>query len=588
MSVRNLNWYNLQATREYPLDDRATSETDAHIALPSNMLVDAHIRFPESLGKYAYLQGFTSAPGIVTALIGVTDNLNEEGPTVAAVQATRPVSAYVNYTVTSIVPGVAGWLTFGPGIEEMFSGRFSSPQQTLITPRCARSYKPLPIPTISKVGLGAALSGVVKIIGEAPIEAVFYSALNVDGRTAPGIVLRLSKNDASLSYNPFTYFTGTCSQRPESGTCPKTPIETINGVSPDCHGNIDIVFGPPATALPFQNCGGIDVLSPTTLQQVCAGGDTRRTSFKDLCCPEEVASLSALYAITEFVQNKIVQVQGDPVTYYKAVSVTNGGSINWEPTTAVDAICGWPDPTDAVPTTTITLTSMQDYPCLTLPVCVDFCSCGDEPPLFETRRGSFKRLSTAAPFGCVPCGDQAAQPTTPEEQIAKSARNTYASANNSTVSVATLKNCATDWAYNKTIRAQFKISGNGLDRNGGIVLNYFHDTAANPPQVKYLAAMLDVSRGELRLLRYVNDSYVAEGYATFPVITNNWYEMAVTPIFTGAGVTVKIVVNELETTARTVELLVPLTLEKYGNPTGRYGLFASRSWTYFNRFTVSG
>jgi hypothetical protein len=63
--------------------------------------------------------------------------------------------------------------------------------------------------------------------------------------------------------------------------------------------------------------------------------------------------------------------------------------------------------------------------------------------------------------------------------------------------------------------------------------------------------------------------------------------MSVTPIFTGTGVTIKVVVKELETAARTVELMVPLTFEKYGNPTGLYGLFASRSWTYFNRFTVS-
>lgn len=585
MSVRNLNWYNLQSTREYPLDDLATSETDEHVAMPSNLLVDAHIRFPETLGKYAYVQGATSAPGIVTILIGVTDNQNTEGVTVAAVRATRPVSPYVNYDITAIVPGVAGWITFGPGIEEMFAGRFSSPKQTLINARCARAYKPLPIPSISKTGLNTTLSGIVKIIGEPPIEAVFHSSLAVAGKTAQAIVLRLNKNDASLSYNPFTYFTGSCGQRPESGTCPKTPIETINGVSPDCHGNIDFVFGGPLTSLPFQNCGGIDILTPTTLAQVCASTDTRRTSFKDLCCPDVVATLSELYAITEFVQGKVVQVQGDPVTYYKAISQTSG-TINWEPTTAVDAICGWPDPTDAIPTTTYTLTTMQDYPCLNLPACIDFCSCGDEPPLFETRRGSFKKLNTQAPFGCVPCGTgQEAAPR--EDQMIKTARNTYVAVNSSSTSIATLKNCATDWAYNKTISAQFKIGSEGLDRNGGIVINYLHDTGSVPPQVKYLAAVLDVSRGELRLLRYVNDSFIAEGYATFPVITGNWYEMAVTPIFTGTGVTIKVVVKELETAARTVELMVPLTFEKYGNPTGLYGLFASRSWTYFNRFTVS-
>lgn len=589
MSVRNLNWYNLQATRQYPLDDAATGETDEHVAMPNNLLVDAHIRFPSHLGEYAYLQGFTSAPGIVTLLIGVTPSLAVEGVTIAAVRVIRPASPYVNYSVTSVVDGVAGWVVLGPGIEEMFSGRFSSPKQTLFSARCARAYRPLPIPSLGKVGLNSALQGVVKLIGESPVEAVFLPSVTVDGKAAPAVVLKLSSADASLSYNPFTYFAGTCSQRPESGTCPKTPIESINGVSPDCHGNIDINFGPPLVPVSFQDCGGFDVHGPTTLQQACESTNTRRESFKDLCCPEEVASLSELYAIpvAKYVPNKIIQVNSDPVTYYKAVSVT-GTTINWVATTAVDAICGWPDPTDALPTPVATVQVLQDYPCLTLPVCVDFCSCGDTPPLFDVKRGTFKTEATFAPFGCVPCGNQVVAPTSAEGQRQKTGRNTYATTSSASTNIAILKNCATDWAYNKNIGAQFKISSNGLDRNGGIVINYFHDNATTNTQVKYLAAVLDVSRGQLRLLRYVNDSFVPEGSVDFPVLTNTWYEMTVTPMFTGTGIVIKINVQELEPAARTVELTVPLTLDKYGPPTGTYGLFSSRAWTYFNRFTVSG
>ena len=589
MSVRNLNWYNLQATRQYPLDDSATGETDDHVAMPNNLLADAHIRFPANLGAHAYVQGFTSAPGIVTFLIGVSPSLEAEGTTIAAVRVIRPANPYVHYTITSLVDGVAGWVVLGPGIDEMFSGRFSSPRQTLISARCARAYKPLPIPSIGKLGLNSSLQGVVTLIGESPVEAVFLPSVTVAGKTSPAVVLKLSQADASISYNPFTYFSGTCSQRPESGTCPKTPIETINGVSPDCHGNINIDLGAPLVSVPFQNCGGFDVISPTTLQQACTSTNTRRESFKDLCCPEEVASLTELYNIpaAQYVPNKIIQVNSDPVTYYKAVSLT-GTTINWVATTQVDAVCGWPDPTEAVPSPIATIQVLEDYPCLVLPVCADFCSCGSPPPLFDIKRGTFNMEATLAPFGCVPCGGQTSAPTTIEGQRQQTGRNTYATTSSASTNIAILKNCATDWAYNKNIGTQLKISSNGLDRNGGMVINYFYDNTTTNTQIKYLAAVLDVSRGQLRLLRYVNDSFVAEGAVDFPVLTNTWYDMTVTPMFTGSNIVIKIKVHELEPAARTVELNVPLTIEKYGPPTGAYGLFSSRSWTYFNRFTISG
>lgn len=590
MSIRNLNWYNLQTTRRYPLDDSVTGETDDRVNLPNDILVDAHIRFPESVGKHAYVQAITISAGLVTVLIGATEDGVAEGPTIAAVSLPKPITQNTNYDLQAIVPGTAGWIAFGPGASEvLFKGRFASPKQSLITARCARPFKPLPIPSIKKIGLGTALTDQITLLGLSPVEVV-HERVTVEGRQVNAITFRLSRNDTTLNYNPLSYFLGSCGQRPESGTCPKTPLETINGISPDCYGDIQIKFTN-LVGQSFQDCGGIDILTPLTLARVCDAGDVKkRTFYKDLCCPEEVADLAARDALPVASLHVGVIVKTlSPLAYWKVTNLSNGVPT-WQETTSTDAICGWPDPTELIPPDVVTqLPSVQDYPCVVLPACVDFCSCSEQPPLFETRRGTFKVAATTAPFGCVPCGtnpDDA--PDTEAGLIKTTNRNTYAAVDNSTISLATFKNCATDWAYGKTISVQFKIGPDGLDRNGGMIVNYYHDTSTTTPQIKYIAALLDVSRSELRVLRYVNNSSVVEAQEFFPVKTNQWYNLAVTPIFNGTSVTINVVAAELSATARSVELTTAITMDKYGPPTGSFGLYANRSFTYFNRFTIDG
>jgi hypothetical protein len=593
MPARNLNWYNLQSTRQYPLDDSATGETDEHITFPNDMLVDAHIRFPDTLGKYAYVQGVTSTAGLVTVLIGASATLNTEGQTIAAVSIPRPVYANVNYDIVGLVPGVAGWLTFGPGIEAMFAGRFSAPTQTFFNPRNARPYRPLPIPTIGKLGLSTALTDIVNILGEAPVSTT-VKKVSVGGREADAIIFKLSAAAASGTYNPFADFLSPCAQRPESGTCPKTPIETINGVPPDCYGNINIEFSSNIIGQLFANCGGIDLLTPTTLKQACAPTKNRRTSTKDLCCPDTVTTLEELYAIPVGEGNAVIgKIYGvtatTPTTYYQVANIVDGAAV-WEPVpaSAVDAFCGWPDPTDALtPDVVVTLPSIQDYPCLTLPACIDFCSCGEQPPLFETRSGRFDVRRTAAPFGCVPCGTSEPPPQSLDALGNTVEKNTYTAIDDTDISVATLKNCATDWAYNKTIATQFKVVAGGLSRNAGIVINYRHDTTGLVQQVKYLAAIVDINAGQLQFRRYVNASSFIETQARFLATINTWYELIVTPLFTGSGVTLKIRAQAVANPNNAAELIVPVSADKYGPPLGAYGIFSRRAQTHFNRFTIS-
>ena len=109
MGIRNLNWYNLQATRRYPLDDLCSSETDAGDSFPDDILVDLHVRFNSALGQYAYIQAVTVSEHLVTAIIGVSSTIDTAGTSVAAVTITKPAAINVNYAIEPLVAGVVGW-----------------------------------------------------------------------------------------------------------------------------------------------------------------------------------------------------------------------------------------------------------------------------------------------------------------------------------------------------------------------------------------------------------------------------------------------------------------------------------------------
>jgi hypothetical protein len=205
--------------------------------------------------------------------------------------------------------------------------------------------------------------------------------------------------------------------------------------------------------------------------------------------------------------------------------------------------------------------------------------------LFDIRRGVFEVQKTTAPFGCAPCGEAVDEPETVDDMTNLSNKNTYAAVDSSSLNLATLKNTASDWAFGKTITVQLKIGSTGLDRNGGVVLNYHAEPINNTTQIRYLAVVLDVSRGQLRLLRYINNTFSLETQEFFNVKTNVWYELAVTTIFNGTNVALTISAQELGGQA-SATINTTISPEQYGTPMGAFGLYASRSFTYFNRLTI--
>lgn len=270
--IRNQNFYDLNAGRAYPLDDRATRTGDGGERLPNAALVDLNLRFPAALGEYAFLSSLAVTPTLVTAtfLAGPDPAAPPAAfAPLAAVTARRPAAGRP-VALDALHEGVGGWVVFGPA-EEPFSGRFSTPAQGLLLPRCARPYRPLPVRSVRKAGAGAGLTGVVALKGGGDIEIVSAERV-VDGAARRVVVVRL--NSFSAGRNVFDLYKGPCGGRPETDTCGRPGVEFFNTVAPDCDGNIRLTFTGETVAVPYAGSSeGLVLTHPLGLTEACTRDD---------------------------------------------------------------------------------------------------------------------------------------------------------------------------------------------------------------------------------------------------------------------------------------------------------------------------
>lgn len=526
MPIRNQNWYDLQANRRYPLDDRSTGIDDQGTLLRDNILVDCHLRYPEELGQYVYVQGVTVTATLVTVVFGAADSLSAtDGTTIAAISLPANSAQNVNHEVQALQPGVAGWVVLGPGVEESFVGRFQKPSQALLLPRCARTYRPLPVPSAGKIALQEALQDVVTLDGTAPV-VIREETVEIDGVEVQALVFRLE--GAAQGENALSYFLGPCGQRPESGTCPKPGITTISGVGPDCDGNINLEF-PGFTVAPYLNCGGIDIIAHTGLAEACAAGAPKSTKpLQDNCNPS---------------------ASGDDD--------------------------GWTNPIDQLPIDSSLSESLPDIvpplSCVSTPYCLDFTS--GTASAFQVMFGLFAFEPHTAPGTC----------SDDSERL----QYTYVAAAGAIANVSVFRNCTDPyWQFGKTLSADIQITPDGIEKNGGIVFNFVRRPLL-PGGCKYLVAMLDANKGKLRLLRYNGDHYVVEEESSFLVRPKLWYRLSVTIVDGGVGNKIVTVAAEsIDGTVASSSFTVPIVF--WDDEGGQAGLYSYRAYTYFNQFTITG
>ena len=461
--IRNHNWYNLNSTRHYPLDDNATGETDDGLQLPNNILLDCHIRYPEIVGRYLYISSISTTDNLVTLTLLASDTTSSAFPViastatfvpVAAITLKKPIDQYVHYALSPMYPGVGGWVVFGPGIDEVFSGKFATPDQTLLSPKSARNYRALPVSSIQKVDTNTALTGLVKIESSQTVE-VIKATRTILGAERDVLVLRLSD---LFDRNLLRLMRGACGDRPESNTCSPPGIELINSVTPDCLGNLHIDFVGHGGATAYSGgAGGLIINTGLGLSASCqpnaipgADGDLPN-DFEDLC-PASSASSEDVIDISETLPD------GD-----------GDGDGDGDPCTT------------------------------TLPYCASF----DDSVAadFVIKRGQFVFFGDDSPD--EPCGLTQGNPATPIIQ-------SYQADSTSDYNIAIWNSCSiVDPIYgvadvrNKKFETTIKMPQ--LGGNGGIVINYLVSFTTGNPQ--FLALVIDLHTGQLQLRRFAGQAF---------------------------------------------------------------------------------
>lgn len=252
MAIRNNHWYNLNEQRYYPLDDTASAISDAGELLPGQLLADLRLRWPITYGKYAFLSAAAVTPYLVTVLIEATndlDNYPSSSTLIAGVTIPKDeLTIGRTYFLTSFKQGAGGFIVIGSGVDQLYSGRFRSPRQSLLTPRAARASRLPPIPTIGLENAATPLTGLVNLTAVPPLQLTKETRVINNVEYDNVLVFRLVETTQQIATggvteSVFSTFAGPCGRRVGSKTCPDPqPVQTINSVTPDCDGIIVIDF----------------------------------------------------------------------------------------------------------------------------------------------------------------------------------------------------------------------------------------------------------------------------------------------------------------------------------------------------------
>ncbi len=279
MSIRNNHWYNLNELRSYPLDDAASCVSTAGEYLPSTILQDLRIRWPDYLGRYAFVSAVSVTPYLVSVLIEATDDLTSGTGSTLIAGVTTPLADFESgqaLRLQAFHDNVGGFISFGNFEGLTFSGLFSGPASGLIAARAGRAYALPPVTSIRVENASTKLSGIVDITAEEPLKLAKESRV-IDGVLYDNVlVIRLTQEisevdvEETVNESVFQQYTGQCGKRVGSRSCGHpTPLETINGVAPDCDGKITLEIRGCATVGKNDETCGVIIDCVTGLTTTC-------------------------------------------------------------------------------------------------------------------------------------------------------------------------------------------------------------------------------------------------------------------------------------------------------------------------------
>lgn len=248
--ITNIKWVNTNSLRKYPIKDTCSGVDNNGNTLPNDIIADINLIAPNTISSNPVNKIFISSVGISKNIVSVTLAI-EDGSNftpIAAVSVGPSLVVGKNYQLKPLLDGVSGWISFGYGIGNTTGNFvFSTYAQTGLLDRCVRQYKAHGVTSLSRKNKTGKLVG--DIVFKSPNKNVLDiscipssdpEARYINGAYRDCVVFKLNK--AASGPNIYKQFIGPCDVSPDSGTCNKPVIYTINDAVPDCSGLIHFTF----------------------------------------------------------------------------------------------------------------------------------------------------------------------------------------------------------------------------------------------------------------------------------------------------------------------------------------------------------
>lgn len=533
MSIITQNWLNRHSTRRYPLDDNATGLGDDGTKIKDDIIADLHLRWPAVAGQYAFLAGLTVTPTVVTAIFLACDASYTVGSftPLAAVTIPQNVVSGRLYNLEALYPGVGGFIAF-EDVSEAFTARFSTPAQGLLAPRVSRPYAVLPIPSLGKKGRVDALTGLITFVAGTDIE-ITKQTVQLDGSTVDAMVIGLARPTVP-GQGILSSYIGPCGARPESNNCDRVGIETINGVAPDCDGNIEIAF-PGMTVGPYASCGlndaGTTLEQDTDLNEVCTPkSDPTRFRGQDLC-----SSSSSLSQSSESLSSA-------SKTSSSASLSSSSGSRSSE---SIYRPCNTLPFMDCFDGTLDAAWSLKlgsrifiegDSPeehCLLPGSCqrnwTEYQSSSSLRSLSSSSLSSasfwhLNKYTQTYRYG-IPTARSSSSSCVKDQDLLL--RLNDGSRRNVLVWEDAGTGCPEPYSYDRWVRTHLRLTNNAFNQNGGVILNYHTVDPITNPHIEYWTVHLNRNSNAVELLRYNGTAFILENSVTpsTPFTLTDWYEI---------------------------------------------------------------
>lgn len=276
MSTQNIGFLEKNAQRAYPLEENSSGMASNSELLPTGILVDLNLRYNNlPLDAGAYVGSVRNTPKLISVSISKADSIAEP---LATVSLPKPVNIYQNYRMESLANGAIGWVVFGPAVEHGPYGtwRFDNPDNSLLRRRCARPLTDYGVTSIRENSKKNTLQGIVNLQNRSDGSLkIRETTRTIDGQSRSVIAIGLDIQQGGTGL--LKRLTGPCGGVPESDTCTRPEIRSINGVVPDCNGVVKLRIEEEVDAslgelFTLQDTGGtpsIRIDSAIGLEQTC-------------------------------------------------------------------------------------------------------------------------------------------------------------------------------------------------------------------------------------------------------------------------------------------------------------------------------